>query len=113
MRDAEEVLWVAVTSTEDELSNVTTVDADAVPLLALVAGRSSIEGSSSRTPGVIVGKTLYLLNTTVVPSVDDWFLVRGQRYDVEGEAHAWGDMGVEVAVTRVGPATDPPPTVDE
>lgn len=108
MQDAEEVLWVAVTTTVDDLQNETTTEAEPVPLLALVAGRSSVEGSNSRAPGVITGKTLYLLDITSEPSPDDWFTVRGDRYEVEGQAHRWGDMGVEVAVSWVGPATDRP-----
>lgn len=105
MQDAEEVLWVAVTTTTDDLSNEDTSEADPVPLQALVAGRSSVEGGNSRAPGVITDKTLYLLDTAVEPSPDDWFTVRGDRYDVEGQAHRWGDMGVEVAVTWVGPTS--------
>lgn len=100
MIDAEPVQWVAVTVDEDKLSNATREEAEPVELQALVAGRSSTESTSSRQPSVLTGKTLYLLDTDVEPSPDDWFRVRGERYDVVGESHRWGDMGVEVAVTR-------------
>lgn len=100
MIDAETVQWVAVTVTEDRLSNVSREEADPVDVRALVAGRSSTESTSSRQPSVLTGKTLYLLDVDTEPSPDDWFIVRGDRYEVEGEAHRWGDMGVEVAVTR-------------
>lgn len=108
MQAAETVLWVAVTTTTDDLSNTTIDEAAPVPLTALVAARSTAEGSNPRAPGVITGKTLYLLDAVQEPSPDDWFTVRGDRYDVEGEAHRWGDMGIEVAVTRTAPVAEGP-----
>lgn len=103
MHDAETVSWVAVTTTVDELGNSTTSDAEAVEVLALVAARSSNENADSRQPAVIVGKTLYLLDSSAEPGPSDWFTIRGDRYEVEGEPHRWGSSGVEVAVTKAAP----------
>lgn len=100
MHNAETVLWVSVTKTTDELSNETETAAEPVPVLAMVAGRSASESTRSDEPSVLTGKTLYLLDPTLVVSAADWFTVRGDRYEVEGEAHRWGSSGVEVAVQR-------------
>lgn len=102
MRDAETVQWVAVTTTRDRLGNETTTDAAPVDVQALVAARGTSENADSQAPSVLVGKTLYLLDATIEPGPSDWFTIRGQRYDVEGESHRWGSAGVEVAVTRAG-----------
>jgi hypothetical protein len=111
VNDAETVQWIAVTVDTDELSVVTRAEADPVPVLAMVAGRSAAESSGARTPAVITGKTLYLLDIATEPSEHDAFIVRGDRYEVEGEAHRWGDQGVEVAVVRAEqqPAEEPAP----
>lgn len=99
----ETVTWYATTTTTDDLGNTTTTEAPGVPLMALVAGRSSSENTGrSDQPALLVGKTLYLLDGTVEPSPSDSFEVRGERYDVQGEPHRWGSMGVEVAVARAG-----------
>lgn len=100
MLDAESVSYVAVTTADDGLGNVTYTEAAPVELLALVAGRTSVESTDSRRPAVLSGYALYLLDTDVVPGASDWFTVRGARWDVEGEAVRWGSMGVEVAVSR-------------
>lgn len=102
MHDAETVQWTAVTTTDAGLGNTTTNEASAVPLLALVAGRSSSENADSRAPAVLVGLTLYLLDTSIEPGPSDWFTVRGERCEVEGQPFRWGSAGVEVAVTRTG-----------
>lgn len=102
MQDAESVSYVAVTTVDDGLGNETYTPAAAVPMSALVAGRSSIEATDPTQPSVLTGLTLYLLDTTVVPGASDWFTVRGERWDVEGQAVRWGSMGVEVAVKRAG-----------
>jgi hypothetical protein len=65
----------------------------------MFAARSS-EGTDSRSPAVLIGGTLYIFDLDVVPGASDYFTVRGDRYDVEGQAHRWGQMGVEVAVIR-------------
>lgn len=101
MRDAETVTWTRVTTTRDPLGNeTTTTTTHDVP--ALIAGRSSSENTDTRNPAVIVGKTLYILDPTVEPTASDRFTVRGEEYEVEGEAHRWGSSGVEVAITRAG-----------
>jgi hypothetical protein len=97
------VSWVSVTTATDIYGNSTTTEAAPVELVALVAGRLSAatsESFDSREPGVIVGKTLYLLDTSVEPSASDWFTIRGERYDVIGEPHRWGDTGVVVSLKR-------------
>lgn len=96
----ETVSWVAVTTSDDGLGNETTTEASPVSMLAFVAARSADESHDSRTPSVIVGKTLYLPSSAVEPSASDWFTIRGERYEVDGEAHRWGSAGVEVAVKR-------------
>lgn len=100
MHDAETVQWIAVTTTDDGLGNETTTEADPVATLALVAALSAVEAQDSRTPAVIVGKTLYLLDPSIEPTASDAFIVRGARYEVEGEAHRWGSSGTEVSVKR-------------
>ena len=102
MRDAETVQWVAVTTTRDRLGNETTAEADPVDVTALVAGRSSSENVDPKSPAVIVGKTLYILDPIVEPGPSDWFTVRGERYEVDGESIRWGSSGVEVAISRTG-----------
>lgn len=103
MQSAETVSWVSVTTTDLGYGNFETTEAAPVALLALVAARTSSENFDPRAPAVIVGKTLYLLDVTVEPGASDWFTVRGERYEVEGEAHRWGTKGVEVAVVRAEP----------
>lgn len=103
MQDAEDVSWVSVTTATDIYGNAATTEAAPVTVLALVAGRLSAatsEGFDSAEPGVIVGKTLYLLDATVEPGASDWFTVRGERYEVVGEPHRWGTAGVVVSVKR-------------
>jgi hypothetical protein len=100
MLNTETVSYVAVTTIDDDLGNVTPTEAAPVSVTALVAGRSNAESTDTRTPAVLVGLTLYFFNTAIVPGASDWFTVRGARYEVEGQAHRWGSMGVEVAVTR-------------
>jgi hypothetical protein len=103
MHDAESVSWVSVTTATDVYGNATTTEAAPVELMALVAGRLSAattEAFDSREPGIIVGKTLYLLDATVEPGASDWFTVRGERYEVVGEPHRWGTSGVVVSVKR-------------
>ena len=94
------VSHVAVTTSTDALGDVTYVEAAPVSVRAMVAGRSSAESADSRTPAVLTGLTLYIFDLAVVPGASDWFTVRGERYEVEGQAHRWGQMGVEVAVKR-------------
>ncbi len=111
---AEPVTHVAVTETRDRYGNTTRTEAAPATLSALVAGRSTDESADPRSPRLIVGLTLYLLDTSVVPGVADYFVVRGWRYEVDGEAHRWADMGVEVPVKRTGTAPEPPePDEDE
>lgn len=100
MADAETVQWVSVTTTKNQVGDVTSIEAGPVPVLALVAARSADEPDDSDRPAVIVGKTLYLLDPAVVPGASDWFTLRGDRYEVVGDAHRWGSSGVEVAVRR-------------
>lgn len=101
--DAESVVWFATTTTEDDLGNTTPSEAPGVTLRALVAGRSSSENTGRPDqPGLLVGKTLYLLGTSAEPGPSDSFEIRGNRYDVVGEPHRWGSMGVEVSVQRAG-----------
>jgi hypothetical protein len=100
MQDSESVAWVSVTTSSDIYGNTTTTEAAPVTLSALVAARSAQEAFDPRAPAVIVGLTLYLLDTDVVPLASDWFTVRGERYEVDGEPHRWGSAGVEVAVKR-------------
>lgn len=105
MHDAEDVSWVSVITDTDELGNSTTTEASPVTVSALVAARSTSENQDPRSPAVLVGKTLYLLGVAAEPGPSDWFIVRGQRYEVEGESHRWGSAGVEVAVTRAAVRT--------
>jgi hypothetical protein len=100
MRHQETVSWVSVTTTDLGYGNTSTTEASPVTLSALVAARSAQESFDPRAPAVIVGLTLYLLDTAIVPLASDWFTVRGERYEVDGESHAWGTAGVEVAVKR-------------
>lgn len=99
----ETVTWYSTTTTTDDLGNTTPTEADGVELQALVAARSSSENTGRPDePALLVGKTLYLLNGTIEPSPLDSFEIRGERYDVVGEPHRWGSMGVEVSVERAG-----------
>ena len=100
MADAETVQWVSVTSVTDELSTITRSEAAAVPVAALVAAAGSSEQTDPDRAPVVTGKTLYLLDPGVVPGASDWFTIRGERYEVVGEAHRWGSYGVEVTVKR-------------
>lgn len=105
MRAAETVSYVAVTTTTDKYGDGTATDASPVSLLALVAkdqshAQASIESYDNDAAANVVRKTLYLLDTTVEPTASDWFTVRGQRYEVDGESHRWGSKGVEVNVKR-------------
>lgn len=100
MADAETVDWVSVTTTVDALSKVIRTEAAPQPVAALVAARGSEEPGDAGRPQVITGKTLYLLDPDVLPGASDWFTIRGERYEVVGEAHRWGSYGVEVAVKR-------------
>jgi hypothetical protein len=99
----ETVTWYATTTATDDLGNTTTSEAAGVELQALVAARSSSENTGRPDePALLVGKTLYLLNAAIEPGPSDSFEIRGERYDVVGEPHRWGSMGVEVAVARAG-----------
>lgn len=99
-RNSETVTWVAVTTTPDSLGDWTSTEAAPVSVQAMVAARSSDERADQNSPAVLTGLTLYLFDLDVVPGASDWFTVRGERYEVEGQAHRWGGMGVEVAVKR-------------
>ena len=55
MQSQETVSWVAVTTTTDGFDS-TYVEADPVELLALVAGRTSVENADVNAPAVIVGQ---------------------------------------------------------
>lgn len=98
MQSTEDVSWVAVTRSSDGL-DVTYTDAAPVTLSALVALRSSSE-AFERAPHATEGYTLYLLEVDTVPGADDWFTVRGARYEVDGNAFRWGAMGVVINVKR-------------
>ena len=104
MLDAEDVSWVSVTTTTDIYGNSTTTEAAPVTVRAMVAARAGVRSSSenfdSQEAALIVGKTLYLIDVTVEPGASDWFTVRGERYEVEGEPHRWGQEGVVVALKR-------------
>lgn len=98
--NAEAVTWVPVTTVTDALGNVVATDGTPVALEAFVGGRPSGESVDPRSPQVLIGLQLYFPRVASTPSASDWFTVRGERYEVEGQAHRWGGMGVEVAVKR-------------
>ena len=102
MRATETVQWIAVTTDRDRLGNETANEAAPRDVLALVAAHSSSESTDPRSPAVLVGKALYLLDATIEPGPSDQFIVRGETYEVEGEAARWGSFGVEVAIKRAG-----------
>lgn len=102
MLDAETVVWHPVTTEKDQYGDADGTDGTPVTLTALVAARSATESVDPNTPGVIVGKQLYLLDAPSEPGASDWFEVRGKRYEVDGEAHRWTGTEVEVAVKYAG-----------
>lgn len=99
MQDHITVDHVAVTITRDKLGNETREEWPAGQVCVLFAPRSSTERPDPSTPAVITGATLYGPPGWVV-GTDDYFLVNGERWAVEGEAGGWGSMGTEVAITR-------------
>jgi hypothetical protein len=100
MYDAETVTWIPTTGTPDIYGEGAPAPGTGRSLLALVAGRTNNENAGPDSPGVIVGKSLYILGTDAEPGPADRILVRGVSYDVVGEAHRWGSSGVEVAIKR-------------
>jgi hypothetical protein len=100
MYDAETVTWIPATATVDIYGEGSPTDGASRSLQALVAGRTNNENAGPDSPGVIVGKSLYILGTDAEPGPADRIIVRGVSYDVVGEAHRWGSSGVEVAVKR-------------
>lgn len=102
MLDAETVVWTPSTTETDKYGDGTEADGRSRKLQAVVAARSSSESAGSEGPGVLVGESLYILSPRYVPGPSDRILVRGQTYEVVGEAHRWGSAGVEVAIQRTG-----------
>lgn len=103
MQQAETVTYVAVTTTRDKYGDGSDSGATGVDVRALVGTwrtLGSSESFNSNSPDSVTKLTLYLQDTTIEPAVDDWFTVRGLRYDVDGPCHRWGTMGVEVNVKR-------------
>lgn len=105
MRGNATVEHIAVTSSKDKYSDVTTTKADPVPVPgAVFAPRASSERTDPRAPAVIDGGTLYLKGISV-SSLDE-FTVDGIPYTVEGDPGHWvssftgRDFGYEVAVKR-------------
>lgn len=100
MLDAETVTWNPATTATDDYGNVTATAGRARTLQAMFATRTDIELQDPNSPAVNLTKSLYLFDTSVVPGSSDQFVIRGETYDVVGEAHRWGSMGVEVIVQR-------------
>lgn len=105
MFDAETVTWIPATTAVDDYGDGTATDGTSRKLQALVAGRTNTENAGTDAPGVIVGKSLYIIGTRYVPGPSDRLVVRGVSYEVTGEAHRWGSSGVEVAIKRTEAAS--------
>jgi hypothetical protein len=102
VQDAETVVWTPKVRVDQDNGDYALTDGRPVRLQALVAARTNVESVGQNSPGVVVGKSLYLLDAVTEPGPSDTFQVRGQTYEVVGEAHRWGSGGVEVAIQRAG-----------
>lgn len=97
--DTPTVSLVSVTKTTDDLGDTTETETTTDVSDWLFAPRSSTERADSKAPAVITGASLYgPAGSTIGPN--DYFLVDGIRYDVEGEPGYWGSAGIEVAIKR-------------
>lgn len=94
----------STTTTDDELGNSTTVTVESQWGPCGVAPRYALESTDSRTPAVIVGKTVY--GPTVAIDSDDTLVIDGVEYQVDGLPGVWRnpftgwDAGIEVPVKR-------------
>lgn len=100
--DSPTLSLVTVTKTTNNVGDVTRTETTTqLGSNWLFAPRSSSERVDPRSPAVISGAALYgPAGVTIGP--DDYFLIDGERWDVEGEPGYWGSAGVEVAVKRAG-----------
>lgn len=94
------VQWVAITTTRNRLGDGTEAEASPVPVEATVSDAGSSESDDPDDPQVIIRKKLHLLGVAADPGPSDRFIVRGHTYDVDGEPHRWGSMGVELVIAR-------------
>ena len=102
MLDAEPVVWHRVTTDRDKYGDGDADESPAVTLTGLLAARSFLENVDVNSPAVVDLKQLYLLDAPGEPGASDWFEIRGQRYEAQGQAHRWSGTQVEVSVKYVG-----------
>jgi hypothetical protein len=102
MLDQEQIVWHPVSNTRDQYNDGTETDGTPVTLTALVGSRSFLENADANSAGVVMVKDVYILDATAEPGASDWFEIRGQRYEMQGQAHRWSGSQVEVIVKYVG-----------
>ncbi len=100
MLDAETVVWIPNTTSTDDYGDTTDTEGRRQSVLALFGARTNLENYGTDTAAVDLTKSLYILDPTKVPSSSDQYVIRGEVYDVVGDAHRWGSSGVEVIVKR-------------
>lgn len=100
--DVQTATVISSTETTDPDGNTTTVQTTRDVPGCLLAPRTSTERGDFLAPAVIIGKSLYGPPDLLPLDADDWIMVAGEEYEVEGEPGAWGSAGVEVALKRTG-----------
>ena len=100
----ETVILRSTTTTPDEFGDTTTTVVEEFWGPCAVAPRYATEATDNRSPGVVVGLTIY--GPTVTIDSDDVLVVRGEEWQVDGLPGEWVNPftgwapGIEVAVKR-------------
>jgi hypothetical protein len=84
----EDITQIRVSSTSVDEYGQPVYDEEEIPLKAIVSARTGTTNFDPDAITIIDGLTLYLPPGTVIED-NDKFVVRGRRYEINGEAFDW------------------------